>query len=168
MVDYNYYRVPEIKAELKKRGLPPNGKKAGLVARFHIAIKNEFFAVFPKLPAELRNRIWAFALPPRPIIDISTSPMSNSFSICRPSLTAVMKIMLTSKEAYGFASRRYWPIPTPPWCNPSRDNCHKRAKANFHDDIFHLSEVSSEVQALVRMDLELDPALMETVSFPLE
>lgn len=58
-----------------------------------------------------------------------------------PSITSVVDIMLTSKEAYEVAARRYLPQPTPSWCQPSDpdNNAFTLTKLNYQDDGFYIS-----------------------------
>lgn len=169
MIDYNQYKVPEIKAELKKRGLSQTGKKADLVARIQGAIENESFALFPKLPVEVRHRIWVFALPPRRMVDIWTGPLGNSMSADAPRLTAVINIMLTSKEAFRVASKRYRPTPAPTWCQaPSTDDRFPPCKVNYFDDVFHLADFPGTIITVAHFKYYLDIDLIESVAFSIQ
>lgn len=85
------------------------------------------FTCFPKLPLELRLKIWREALPGRRIIEISThydlrryNPYPRSVSFWSPSQTvspphprSIYHIMQACKESYVIVSKRYWPILDP-------------------------------------------------------
>ncbi|KAH6664426.1 hypothetical protein B0J14DRAFT_245553 [Halenospora varia] len=92
-----------------------------------IQSRNQTFTCFPKLPLELRLKIWREALPGRRIVEIRTSHTSrrdgfhrhpeqlwdNPQTISPPHSRSIYHIMQACKESYAIASKRYWPILDP-------------------------------------------------------
>lgn len=179
MIDFSQYKVLELRKELKKRGLKRTGKKAHLVARLTKAVNDEAFMPFPKLPAELRRMVWTYALPSRRVVDVTVGwreigYLGASMRLTAPSITSVVDIMLTSKEAYEVAARRYRPQPTPSWCQPSDpDNNYftlnfTLTKLNYQDDVFYISPSRHETLVFSNMENYLDPGLIKTVALTMQ
>jgi hypothetical protein len=65
------------------------------------------FSLFPKLPKELRDKIWDYALPPEGrIFELGF----ETFSFLPPSHTSILSITKTSTEAREAVMRRYEPL----------------------------------------------------------
>jgi hypothetical protein len=169
MIDFSQYKVRELKEELKKRGLNRTGKKADLVARLTKAVNDEVFTPFPKLPPELRRKVWTHAGPSRRAVDVWVGLMGSSMRLTAPSITSVVDIMLTSKEAYEVAARRYRPQPTPSWCQPSDpdNNAFTLTKLNYQDDVFYISH-NHRANTIFSNMKNLDPSLIKTVTLTMQ
>jgi len=154
MINWAQHTVPQIKAELKLRGLKLSGKKAELVTRLTKVIESEEFKKFPQLPPEVRQKIWGFALPGRRVIELSLCGLGqNSLSTSTPCLSGALHIMLSCKEGLNVVARRYRPNEVP--YNPSRHSNNNTSgwpviylEPNFHDDVFHISDIQDSIHAL--------------------
>jgi hypothetical protein len=153
MRDWTKLKVPELKAELKNRGLSRNGRKAALVARLQHWENYESFTLFPKLPPELRDLIWKEALPGRRLISVEvTDDEPGSVGVMGEIPPDLFNVMQTCKESYAIVSKRLWPNLDPshvvdhhekvkhpnfPDATYDEDGFREpRWRLNHHDDVF--------------------------------